>query len=56
MKCTLHLYEYISVSVFVPSRVGKKVGEIARCLRAVTALAEDLGSIPDAHTVAHNYL
>jgi hypothetical protein len=56
VKCILHLYEYISASVFVPPRVGEKAGEMAQCLRALAALAEDLGPIPSNHMVAHNYL
>ena len=31
-------------------------GETAQRLRMLTAVAEDLGSVPSTHKVAHNYL
>jgi hypothetical protein len=31
-------------------------GEVAQWLRALVALAEDLGSVPSTHMVVHNYL
>jgi len=31
-------------------------GEMAQCLRALTALPEVLSSIPSNHMVAHNHL
>ena len=31
-------------------------GEMAQQLRALSALAEDLGLAPGTHTVAHNHL
>jgi len=34
----------------------KGAGEMAQQLRALTALPEDLSSIPSNHMVAHNHL
>ena len=33
-----------------------RVREMAQQLRALAALAEDLGSVPSTHTVVHNHL
>jgi hypothetical protein len=35
--------------------MGMKAGEMAQQFRALTALPENLGSIPSSHMVAHIY-
>jgi hypothetical protein len=47
----IHIYEYLPVNENI---IG--AGEMAQQLRALTALAEVLSSIPSNHMVAHNHL
>jgi hypothetical protein len=44
------------IESFVVKNVFIWAGEMAQQLRALAALAEDLGSIPSTHTAAHNCL
>lgn len=35
---------------------SSKVGEMAWCVRALTSLSKDLGSVPSTHATAHKHL
>lgn len=35
---------------------SSEVGEVAWCVRALTTLPKDLGSVPSTHATAHNHL
>lgn len=43
------------VHTHIPNKVSLMAGEVAQRLRALVALSEYLGSVPDTHILSHNH-
>jgi hypothetical protein len=49
-------FKKVKIGYSALEKMIKRAGEMAQCLRALTALPEVLSSIPSNHMVAHNHL